>query len=106
LNDLLFCERRCALHRIENVWVDNAFTLEGTHGHKRADRNVDLGVRGGKAVHAVLLKSDRLRLSGKADVIEFHSQVRGGGSHGPGIATEVPYPIEYKRGKRRRWDND
>lgn len=106
LNDLLFCERRCALHRIENVWIDNAFTLEGTHGHKRADRDADLEVRGGRAVHAVLLKSDRLRLTGKADVVEFHRQVSGGGSQGPGSEPEVPYPIEYKRGKRRRWDND
>ena len=28
LNDLLYCERRCALHRIENVWTDNVYTLE------------------------------------------------------------------------------
>ena len=38
LNDLLFCERRCAMHRIEDVWTDNVHTLEGTHGHQRADR--------------------------------------------------------------------
>ncbi len=30
LNDLLYCERRCALHRIEEVWVENAHTLSGT----------------------------------------------------------------------------
>ncbi len=40
LNDYLFCPRRCAMHRLEQVWVDNVHTLEGTHGHRRADRVV------------------------------------------------------------------
>ena len=33
LNDFLFCERRCAMHRVEQVWVDNVHTVEGTHAH-------------------------------------------------------------------------
>ena len=41
--------------------------------------------------------SARLCLTGKADIIEFRP--------GPDGA-EVPFPIEYKRGRRRRWDND
>jgi CRISPR-associated exonuclease Cas4 len=97
LNDLLFCERRCALHRIEQLWEDNAFTVEGLHGHQRADRRLTETAPGVRAVHAVLLRSNRLRLTGKADVIEFHRQPD---------QTEVPYPVEYKRGRRRRWDND
>jgi CRISPR-associated exonuclease Cas4 len=95
LNDLLFCERRCAMHRIEQVWVDNAYTLEGTHGHKRADKDAEVEVRGVRAVHSVLLKSERLRLTGKADVVEFHERPMA-----------IAYPVEYKRGRRRRWDND
>jgi CRISPR-associated exonuclease Cas4 len=106
LNDLLFCERRCAMHRIEQVWVDNAYTLEGVQRHKRADRVFEEAPMGVRTVHGLLLKSERLRLTGKADVVEFHpvsrtdwqSALQGGG--------EVPYPVEYKRGKRRRWDND
>ena len=43
------------------------------------------------------LKSDRLRLVGKADVVEFHPQLS---------RPEVPFPVEYKRGKRKKWDND
>ena len=97
LNDLLFCERRCALHRIENIWVDNSYTIEGTHAHRRADLNVEWKSAAGREVHGLLLKSDRLRLTGKADVVEFHHRPDG---------CEVPYPVEYKRGKRRRWDNN
>jgi CRISPR-associated exonuclease Cas4 len=97
LNDLLFCERRCMMHRLEQIWVENAFTLQGTRGHRRADRVLNENRPGMRAAHALLLRSDRLRLSGKADVVEFIDQPDG---------SQVPYPVEYKRGRRRRWDND
>ncbi|HBI46447.1 MAG TPA: CRISPR-associated protein Cas4, partial [Planctomycetales bacterium] len=44
------------------------------------------------------LVSHRLRIVGVADLVEFH----------PGAAglPETPFPVEYKRGKRRKWDND
>ena len=111
LNDLLYCERRCALHRIENVWVDNAHTTAGTLSHERADRPVDWKCGDGREVHGMWLKSDRLRLVGKADVVEFHPV--GQASHTdcqagkPDLRLhDVPYPVEYKRGKRKKWDND
>jgi CRISPR-associated exonuclease Cas4 len=98
LNHFLFCPRRCAMLRLEQVWADNAFTIEGTHGHRWADRGIDVQSEPGVwAVHGMLLRSRRLRLSGKADVIEFHYQADG---------PPVPYPVEYKRGRRRKWDND
>lgn len=97
LNDLLFCERRCALHRIEQVWVDNPFTVEGTYAHRRADRPLADSEAGVRAVHAIWLRSTKLRLVGKADVVEFRRGEDG---------AEVPYPVEYKRGRRRKWDND
>ncbi len=100
LNDLLFCERRCALHRIEEVWVDNLHTLEGVLGHRRADRAAvekDAGDAPGGQCRALLLRCQRLRLVGKADVVEFRRQPDG---------CQTPYPVEYKRGRRRKWDND
>jgi len=130
LNHLLYCERRCALLRIENVWVENAHTLSGTLSHQRADKPVDWKCENGREVHGMWLKSDRLRLVGKADVVEFQSVTstgeRGGVSppvvlavakieHTGGLTPprspeenqhEVPFPVEYKRGKRRKWDND
>jgi CRISPR-associated exonuclease Cas4 len=97
LNDLLFCPRRCALHRVEQVWVENAHTLEGTHRHRRAhaDAEEDDG-DGVRRVRGLWLRSSRLRLVGKADVVEFHATGEG----------NIPYPVEYKRGRKRRWDND
>jgi CRISPR-associated exonuclease Cas4 len=125
LNDLLYCERRCALHRIEEVWVENAHTLSGTLSHKRADKPVEWKSESGREVHGMWLKSDRLRLVGKADVVEFQNVSGGrrscgaGGEHGVSqedgsagalpsrvLANEVPFPVEYKRGKRKKWDND
>lgn len=97
LNDLSFCARRCALHRIEQVWEDNAATLEGTLRHKRADAGKLEHTADGRVARAVQLRCARLRLVGKADVVEFHRQDDG---------TEVPFPVEYKRGRRRKWDND
>jgi CRISPR-associated exonuclease Cas4 len=97
LNDLLFCERRCALHRIEQIWEDNVATLEGTLQHQRADSGKLEHTPEGRVARAVLLRCARLRLVGKADVVEFRRGVDGG---------EVPYPVEYKRGRRRKWDND
>lgn len=93
LNDLLFCPRRCALHRLEQMWVENAFTLEGSHAHAKvhADPSREELAATGRIVRGLRLRSSRLRLVGVADLVEFRPE---------------PYPIEYKRGRKRRWDND
>ncbi len=117
LNHLLYCERRCALLRIENVWVDNAHTVSGTLSHERADRPVEWKSENGREVHGMWLRSDQLRLVGKADVVEFHDvgeslhdshSTLASGAERPSDATTygVPFPVEYKRGKRKKWDND
>ena len=46
LNDLLFCERRCALHRIEQVWVLDEVT-PSTGKPDAGDPPVRFGGRGG-----------------------------------------------------------
>ncbi len=93
LNDLLFCERRCALHRLEQIWTDNRFTIEGTAGHANAHREPSRREleASGRVARGMWLCSHRLRLVGKADLVELRPQ---------------PFPIEYKRGRRRKWDND
>jgi CRISPR-associated exonuclease Cas4 len=100
LNDLLFCPRRCALHRLEGLWADTRHTVEGSHAHRHAHadpaRSSDEGPF--RTVRGMWVVSRRLRVVGVADVVEFRPTTPEGG--------EVPYPIEYKRGRRRRWDND
>lgn len=108
LNDYLYCPRRCALHRIEGVWCDNAHTVRGTLAHRNADHP---GYRAyaesaesaapGKLVRverAMPLFSRRHNLIGKADIIEFRIAPDGDAL--------VPLPVDYKLGPRRKWNND
>ena len=97
LNQLVFCERRCALIHIEGVFVENAFTLEGTFAHEAADMSGYEIKEGVRIVHALPLRSLRLNLTGKSDIVEFHPQPDG---------PEIPFPVEYKRGARKKWQND
>jgi CRISPR-associated exonuclease Cas4 len=111
LNDLLFCERRCVLHHREKVWVENRYTLEGTAAHSKVHAEpTDEELGGvGRRSRNVWLRSDRLKLVGVADLVEFRTPSSTGGSRPLLTDVEhklVPYPIEYKRGPRRRWDND
>jgi len=54
------------------------------------------------------LRSDRLRLVGKADVVEFHEVGQPFQADSPARKPDlqIPFPVEYKRGKRKKWDND
>jgi CRISPR-associated exonuclease Cas4 len=90
LSHYSYCPRRCALIHIEQVWTENRFTAEGRIMHERVhdesresrgDIRIDYGVS---------LRSLRLGLIGKADVVEFHRQPDG---------SWLPFPVEYKRGK-------
>jgi CRISPR-associated exonuclease Cas4 len=97
LNHYLYCKRRCALIHIEQVWTENLFTAEGRIMHERVDSGEHLSRNGVRVETALALRSLRLGLSGKADVVEFHRDDQGGWR---------PYPVEYKRGKPKsaNWD--
>ncbi len=80
-----YCPRQCALIHLDQQWSENKFTAEGQVQHERVDK-VDRETRRNLVVeYALIICSHSLRLSGKADVVEFHN----------GIA----YPVEHKRGK-------
>jgi len=101
LQHLVFCERQCALIHIEQVWVENRYTAEGKLLHERAD---ELGgdSRGDlRIARALPLRSLRLGLSGRADVVEYQRLPAGEeGVALPGRAGRWrPFPVEYKRGK-------
>ena len=97
LNHLVYCERRCALIHIEGVFEENAFTLGGSVLHETTDTPGYETRSGVRMIRALPLYSRRLGLSGKADIVEFSPGPRG---------RELPFPIDYNRGPRRRWDND
>ena len=52
------------------------------------------------------LRSLRLGLSGKADVVEFHREQCGNGENPSDAAIWRPFPVEHKRGrpKKELWD--
>lgn len=161
LNDIIFCERRAALHLNEQVWVHNQYTVEGIHSHQRVDRARESKRAGSPIAFTVWLVSRRLGLVGVSDVVEFHTpegptvsasrspqtspelREASGGSVLPrpvvgveasacppqpegctpadtpnrprdiltsnaseSIRGLIPYPVEFKRGRRRRWDRD
>lgn len=90
LNQYLYCPRRCALIHIEQIWSENLFTAEGRIMHDKVD-TANREVRGKVRIdYGVPLRSLRLGLIGKADVVEFHRKDDG---------TWQPFPVEYKRGK-------
>jgi CRISPR-associated exonuclease Cas4 len=104
LQHLLFCERQAALIHLERMWMDNALTVEGTHLHERADSGRGESRGDLRVVRGLPLRSARLGLSGKADVVELWRL--GLGEIGIGAAVVLPgvpglwrpFPIEYKRG--------
>ncbi|OKY76785.1 MAG: CRISPR-associated protein Cas4 [Desulfobulbaceae bacterium DB1] len=105
LADLEFCERRAALHLIEMVWEDNVHTAEGAVIHQRAHGDESPEKRGGLViVRGLWLRSLRLGLSGKADIVEFHraDDADAMGAVIPGYSGRwMVYPVEYKPGRLR-----
>jgi CRISPR-associated exonuclease Cas4 len=86
LQHFIFCPRQCALIHLEQQWSENRFTAEGRAQHDRVDRPEHETRNGIRYEYAVLIRSLRLGLIGKADMIEFHD-------NGHII------PVEHKRGR-------
>jgi CRISPR-associated exonuclease Cas4 len=104
LNTLLYCERRAALRHLDMLYVHNEHTRKGDLLHKRADKSGVERRRGVRTERGLWIASRRLRLYGRADLVEFHSPP-GGRRRGDPVV-EVVVPVEYKQGRKRRWDND
>lgn len=104
LQHLLFCERRAALVCLEMQWQDNTFTAEGTILHEQAHQTETESRNELRIARGLWLRSLRLGLYGKADVVEFRL-INDDTKHGvtlPGAAgLWQPFPVEYKRGRLR-----
>jgi CRISPR-associated exonuclease Cas4 len=101
LNDFLYCPRRAALKAVEGVRSENEHTVLGDIVHEHADLP---GYEVAKCVtllRALPVWSERLGLSGKCDVVEVvpnpKSEIRN---------PKLFVPVEYKKGKRRTFEND
>ena len=97
LQHLVFCERQCALIHIEQAWDENRFTAEGRVMHERVHEAGEESRGEVKTARDLSLRSLRLGLVGKADVVEFHREAGG---------IWRPFPVEHKRGKPKPDESD
>lgn len=97
LQHFAFCPRQCALIHNEQVWSESMLTAEGRLMHERVHDERRESRRDVRIEYGVPLRSLKLGLIGKADVVEFHRMEDG---------SWMPYPVEYKRGKPKRDDSD
>ncbi len=93
LNDYLYCRRRAALKVVEGWRSANQHTARGDIAHEHADLRGYEVTKGVKLLRALPVFSDRLGLNGKCDIVEE----RPDGTF---------FPVEFKLGKRRQWEND
>jgi CRISPR-associated exonuclease Cas4 len=89
LQHYAFCPRQCALIHLEQVWQENSHTALGRLMHETAHEGSRRMRDGVKVVTDLELRSSRLGLHGRADVVEFHRDGAGW----------KPYPVEYKKGR-------
>ncbi|MCR6098124.1 CRISPR-associated protein Cas4 [Salipaludibacillus agaradhaerens] len=106
LQHFQFCKRQWALIHIEQQWEENVRTIEGQHLHRKADQPFIKEKRGSKlTVRAMPIQSRQLQISGICDVVEFVEH-RDGVSLSGVTGTYQAFPVEYKRGKPKKGDED
>lgn len=91
-----YCPRQFALIHVEQAWADNRSTAEGQLLHQRVDAGEPEQRGAVRFERAVQLKSERLGLVGKLDLLEIEK-----------TSSHLIYrPVEYKRGKPKvqNWD--
>jgi CRISPR-associated exonuclease Cas4 len=85
----IFCKRQCGLIHLEQVWRENTLTLQGEALHAKVDKPETEKRPGLRLERSLSIKSEKLQLYGRADVVEFH---QAGDKW-------LPFPVECKRGK-------
>jgi len=124
LNDHLYCPRRAALKVVEGWRQANEHTVRGDIVHEHSDLAGYEVVKGVTLLRALPVWSDRLGLNGKCDIVEVQpsytpcssgrqsaqtssegkqSRLTTAATAGAGCAL---FPVEFKVGKRRQWEND
>jgi CRISPR-associated exonuclease Cas4 len=114
LQHYIFCPRQCALIHLEGVWSESYLTASGRTLHERVDRRVSESRRNVHQATALRLFSNRLGLTGVADMVEFQKVEIAVDEEGRTVAAELsgqkgfwkPFPVEYKRGKPKSHQAD
>ena len=108
LQHLIFCERQCALIHLEQAWQENLLTAEGRVLHERVDAGEGESRADLHIARGIPLRSLRLGLTGRADVVEFHrvGAVENGTRFRDLESHWQPFPVEYKRGQAKWVDCD
>lgn len=88
-----YCPRQCGLIHIEQIFDENFLTMRGRAAHKRVDTPGVMHTDAVRVERALPLFSENLRLTGKADVVEFDKFGN-------------PFPVEYKHGRRHAHRHD
>ncbi len=88
LEHYAYCPRQCALIHVEQVWSENLYTMRGHDVHELVHDDSSHEQAGVRLERSLPIWCRRLNLTGKADLVEFHS--------------DVPYPVEYKSGRHKR----
>jgi CRISPR-associated exonuclease Cas4 len=101
-----FCRRQWALIHIEQAWSENLRTVEGRIMHERAHDPFFTEKRGDTLITREMpIHSNKMRVSGQCDIVEFHATAGGVRLHGR-EGLWLPCPIEYKRGSPKINDAD
>ena len=101
-----FCRRQWALIHIEDQWQENGLTAEGRVQHDRVHDESISDFRGGVlTLRSMRIRSDRLRVSGVCDAVEFTPDPDGIALRGM-VGLWRPCPVEYKHGAGKLGDCD
>jgi len=104
LQHLEFCPRRAALIHVEGLWAENAQTAQGRVLHRQVHESTAESQGEIRIARGLRLCSRSLGLFGVADVVEFHPRPDDapGAIALPGRPGRwQPFPVEYKRGRRK-----
>lgn len=99
LKHFQFCRRRWALVHIEQLWQENALTLDGHYMHERVHDSGFTEKRGSVLLsRAMPVRSRILKITGECDMVELYQSEEGVPIQGREGRWKL-YPVEYKRGR-------
>lgn len=99
LKQFQFCRRRWALIYIEQLWEENALTLEGHYMHERVHDDSFTEARGSVLLsRGMPVRSQNLKITGVCDMVELYKDEDGVPIQGRSGRWRL-YPVEYKLGQ-------